>query len=219
MEFSDRSVGALLTFTFVIAALHALIPSHWLAFVLVGRAQRWTHGRTLAIAALAGAGHIVTTIALGLILTVGGKALHKVLPEGLDHAAASVLLVALGLYFIFRARRGDHVCAHPHDHEGEEKFEQRLEADMTAVGALVLGLTLSPCLELLPVFLAAAGLSWTMLLVVSLVMTLTTLSIMLLLVWLTLHGLERLNLRWLEKNEGVLIGGILIALGVVILLL
>ena len=34
--------------------------------------------------------------------------------------------------------------------------------------------------------------------------------------WLTLRGLERANLRWLERYEGPVVGGILIALGLLL---
>ena len=33
---------------FVAAFLHAVLPTHWLPFVLVGRAQGWTLAKTLA---------------------------------------------------------------------------------------------------------------------------------------------------------------------------
>jgi cadmium resistance protein CadD (predicted permease) len=200
--------------TLGIAALHALIPSHWLAFALVGRAKRWTVGKTLQIAALAGAGHVLSTIGLGLLLSVAGKALLDSIPEQLEHAAASLLLIALGIGFLVQARRGAHICSHPHDHESEAMLERRIGSNLSAVGALVMGLTLSPCLELLPVYVAASGLSWLTLLIISATMAVTTLGIMLLLVWLTSKGLEKLNFRWLERHEGTLVGMTLIALGI-----
>ena len=45
------SSAFLLTLTatgFSIAALHAAIPTHWLPFVLIGRARGWSRRRTLA---------------------------------------------------------------------------------------------------------------------------------------------------------------------------
>lgn len=219
MDFSHPSVGALCVMTISIAAVHALIPSHWLAFALVGKAQRWTPQRTLAIAALAGSGHILTTIALGILLSSASKALLFAVPEGWDHAAASALLFILGVGFVLRSRRGEHVCSHPHDHDSEEKLEARLGNNATAVGALVMGLTLSPCLELLPVYLAASRFPPVLLLTLSLTMAATTLSIMLALVYLTLQGLKRIRLQWLENNEGLLIGSILILLAIAMLFL
>jgi len=56
---------------FAVAFLHAALPTHWLPFVLVGRAQKWTTGRTLGVTLLAGLGHVGLTILLGLAVTAG----------------------------------------------------------------------------------------------------------------------------------------------------
>jgi len=218
-----RSAGALLVGTLSIAALHALIPSHWLAFAVVGRAQRWPMGRTLSIAALAGTGHVLVTMVLGLALAAAGKAALHAIPEALEHAVPTIVLIALGLYFVLQAflRPGGHSRPHghshshdhPHDHEAQDHAEHDERPSRVAMSALILGMTLSPCLDLLPIYIAAAALPWMMLLAISLLMAVVTLAIMVGLVWLALHGMERLNLRWLERNESLAVGSILIGLG------
>src|SRR2546423_9016948 len=50
-----------------VAFFHAAIPTHWLPFVLTGKAQRWKQGKTLAITALAGGGHVLFTAVFGLL--------------------------------------------------------------------------------------------------------------------------------------------------------
>ena len=223
----DRSLGALLAGTVSIAALHALIPSHWLAFAVVGRRQKWSVRRTLTVTALAGLGHILLTITLGMILAGAGKEVARKIPPVIEHAVSACLLIALGVYFVFSALRGSHAG---HSHEAESLDEAtsevahsglsaRLTQTPTIMGALVLGLTLSPCLDLLSVYLAAAARPWRILLLLSVVMAIVTLSMMVLLVGLTLRGLESLNLRWLERHEGEAIGVLLIALGILLFFL
>ena len=51
---------------FTVAFFHAAIPTHWLPFVLVSRARGWSRGKTLAVATLAGLGHVAITSLLGL---------------------------------------------------------------------------------------------------------------------------------------------------------
>ena len=51
---------------FSVAFFHAAIPTHWLPFVLVSRERNWTRGKTLAVTALAGLGHVGLTSLLGL---------------------------------------------------------------------------------------------------------------------------------------------------------
>lgn len=234
----DASLPALLLGTLTIAALHALIPSHWLAFALVGRTQRWSRRRTLLVTMLAGSGHALLTIVLGLLVaTIGKGLLHTISPRA-EHAATSGVLILLGLFFLFPVLRGrrtveahhdhgseedhDHAdvhAGHAHTHHTPDSLTQRLGASPSVMGILILGMTLSPCLDLLSVYVAASTLSWGSLLLISLLMAATTVAIMSLLVWLALRGLELLRLEWLERNEGLVVGVLLILLGVLLFFL
>jgi len=216
------TVSALLLGAFTVATLHALIPSHWLAFAVVGRVRRWTSRRTLTVAALAGGGHVLTTVLLGWIIAAVGKQLNHAVPPRLEHAATAVLLIALGIYFMWPARRG-HSGHESHEGADSERdnppahgLRGRLAGSPTVMSALILGMTLSPCLDLLSVFVAASVFSWRVLLAVSVIMAVTTLAVMMTLIWLTLHGLQRLNLDWLDRNEGLVMGGILVVLGILL---
>lgn len=230
----DASLPALLLGTLTIAALHALIPSHWLAFALVGRTQRWSRRRTLLVTMLAGSGHALLTIVLGmLVATVGKGLLHTISPRA-EHAATSGVLILLGLYFLVpalarrwkgeahheHAAEEDHDAeshaGHTHTHHAPDTLAQRLGASPSVMGILILGMTLSPCLDLLSVYVAASALSWGSLLLISLLMAATTVAIMSLLVWLALRGLELLRLEWLERNEGLVVGVLLILLGILL---
>ena len=230
---SDNSVAALLLGAFSIAALHALIPSHWLAFALVGRAQKWTTRRALTITALAGTGHVLLTIALGLLLALLGKGVLRAIPPAAEHAATASLLIALGMYFAWSGlrREGCHHHGHKHDveemagpdegsaHTARSGIAGRLGEGRTVMSALVLGMTLSPCLDLLTIYVAGAGVPWTVLAAISAIMAVTTIGLMTLLVWLTLRGLEHVRLTWLERNEGAVVGGALILLGILLFFL
>ena len=87
------------------------------------------------------------------------------------------------------------------------------------IATFVMGMTLSPCLDLLSIYVMASQLAWHLLLLLSLIMALTTLTTMLLLVWLSFHGLQRVRLAWLDRNEGLVMGAILLLLGVLLLFL
>jgi hypothetical protein len=58
---------------FGVALVHAAIPTHWLPFVLVGRAQGWRLQRVLAAAAAAAVGHILTTSIVGVLILMAGR--------------------------------------------------------------------------------------------------------------------------------------------------
>ena len=66
----------LLASGFGVAFLHAVLPTHWLPFVLVGRAQRWSLGMTLVSVLASGLAHIAATAAVGGLIVVAGLALE-----------------------------------------------------------------------------------------------------------------------------------------------
>lgn len=66
---------------FTVAFLHAAIPTHWLPFVVAARAQHWKKPKTLAVTGVAGAGHVLFTIALGVLVVWGGMAINSRIVE------------------------------------------------------------------------------------------------------------------------------------------
>ena len=220
MGFWNQSSGALLLGAISVAALHALIPSHWLAFAVVGRSQRWPIGRTLRVVAIAGTGHVLFTSALGITIAYAGKALWKAIPPVAEHFASAGVLILLGVYFLFskpHAHATEEEETEDHSHETHVGAGRKIPS--TIMGTLAMGMTLSPCLDLLSVYVAASTQSWMLILAVSLILSVTTLTIMLALVWLTLRGLEKLKMVWLERHEGKFVGSVLILLGLLLFIM
>jgi nickel/cobalt transporter (NicO) family protein len=188
---------------FAVAFLHAALPTHWLPFVLVGRGRGWSTSRTLGVAALAGLGHVVLTIGLGLAVVGAGVALE----DRLGHVfapAAGGLTAALGVWYMLRK---------PHAHG---PARTRYGSDRAAVAGLVALLSLSPCEAFLPLYLANIGHGWLMFGLLSLVLLAATAAGMLLFTALSLAGVSRLNLSGLERHESKILGAVLIAVGVAV---
>jgi nickel/cobalt exporter len=134
--YSDAGLLALLTAAFVLAVSHTISPDHWFPFVMVGRARKWGAPRILALAALAGIGHVGTSVAIGLISVLAEKGSSKTIAMFLE-SATPVLLMVFGfgyaLYAVHRYRVGRHRHAHgiplikawlgiePHAHEGRNR--------------------------------------------------------------------------------------------------
>jgi hypothetical protein len=202
------SSAFLLTLTatgFSIAALHAAIPTHWLPFVLIGRARGWSRRRTLAAVALAGGGHILATTALGVALARFGWELNERF-EAAFHGIVAALLIGLGAWLAFRAPHG-RGCGHC---AGQRLIPE--PTDRAALWGLFLTLTLSPCELFLPVYLTAAPYGWPGIAWLSAVLGIGALTGMLTLTWLTLHSAARV--RWLDRLDGRVLGGLLALLGV-----
>src|SRR5471032_635037 len=142
---------SILTTGFAVAFLHGALPNHWLPFVLVGRRQGWTSGKTLAITAFAGLGHAMVTMLLGLLLVALGLAVGDRFGPALTFVAGG-LLIAFGLYYLVsHARDGGHLhlpfVGRLVPAEGIISDAQAAPAlsDRAAITGLLAMLAVSPC--------------------------------------------------------------------------
>lgn len=244
---NDPLFGSIVATGLTVAFLHAALPTHWLPFVLAGRRQRWSHNKTLAIAALAGTGHVVFTIALGIAIAWFGITLDR-LTGGVFPYVASAILIAFGLYCLTRSELGhDHFHGHSHHHGHDHAHDHHDHAnghshpapdaatrvlaetrtgtgaaaisDRTVIAGLLTALTLSPCEGFLPVFIAGARFGWSGFAVLCVVLALGTLAGMMLLTWLTLIGFKHARFDRFERYENKVLGALLISLGIAVLIL
>ncbi len=198
------SVSLLSVFT--VALLHTLIPSHWLCFVVVGRAQGWSARRTLAVAAAAGLLHVATTVALGVAIVVFGRSFIAG-QEALERVSA-IVLIGLGLLYLVT-----HLF-----HAGHHHGRDHAVTGKAAFAALLFSLVLSPCSAAIPLVVAASG-SFTWIALITGVLLVTTVGGMLILVGLTSLGVEKLRFQFFDRYEKLIVGLVLCALGALVLLL
>lgn len=217
---------------FSVAFVHAALPTHWLPFVLAGRGQRWSETRTLAITALAGGGHVLFTVALGVLVAWLGIAVDRWTGSVFPWIAGGVLFLFGGYYWL----RGSHAHfgaapAHRHDHGGHDHPHVHPHAplatpaaiapagasDRAVITGLVVALTFSPCEGFLPVFVAGVRHGWWGFALLCVILAVATLAGMLLFTHLTLRGIRRFDLGTLERFEGRILGGMLVVLGVVVI--
>ena len=86
---------------FIIAFLHAAIPTHWLPFVLTGRVQKWSRAKTLFVTSFAGCGHVLFTAILGFLVAWGGIKLSSKIGGWFPWIAGGALM-AFGLYYVIQ---------------------------------------------------------------------------------------------------------------------
>ncbi len=195
---------AALVGVFTFALIHALIPSHWLCFVVVGRAQGWRTRKTLAVTAAAGLLHVASTVLIG----VAGAALFRnFLEDGatLERISALILIGLGALYFVA------HLFHAGHHHERDRSLTEK-----AAVASLLLSLVFSPCSVAIPLLMTNAR-DAGMVLLVAAVLLVTTVGPMLLLVGLTSLGIEKLQFAFFDRYEKLIVGLVLVLLGALIL--
>lgn len=332
---------------FTIAFLHAAIPTHWLPFVLTGRVQKWSRGKTLLVTAICGSGHVLFTAILGFLVAWLGFALNERVGAWFPRIAGGALL-AFGLFYVYRqfsghghghshmfgghhhpehtegddhkhgahggplvdtghgnielsvfetgvpprfrlyfadakgreaappspgnvglntlrpdATRqtftfktgpgylesnedipephefrvflelghGNHVHKHEiefvedhhhgehrHDHaDAEAKPPARAKSDWAAMVSLFVLLTFSPCEGFIPVYVSGVRYGWSGFALLTAILSVGTVLGMVVFTWLTLVGLEKLKLKWVERYESGVLGGLLCLLGLLVM--
>ena len=91
--------------------------------------------------------------------------------------------------------------------------------DRVAIIGLLTLLTFSPCESFLPIYVSGVRYGWIGFVLLTAILSVATVAGMILFTWLTLSKLEKLNLRFLEKYESGIIGGLLCTLGLLIILI
>ncbi|RZC82949.1 hypothetical protein C5167_045735 [Papaver somniferum] len=220
-----------------VSLLHSFIPTHWLPFSIVGRAQKWTLSRTLIVTAFGAVLHVLSTSLLGITAITMANTIAS---EDTVHKLASLLLVILGSSYILLYLRGKGGHCHSHNPPMEKM----------AVAGLVLVPALSPCATTLPVFLAVGNSSSMMVLAIIVLLFRTcrirwlrppdyktfaetlavmkeyhasrfrdhTITVMTSLVALSFYGASQLKFHWVERNDKLLVGSVLCLVGILTLL-
>lgn len=233
------TLTAIAALGFPVAFLHAALPTHWLPFVLVGRARGWARRKTLAVTAAAGVGHVALTSLLGLLIAWFGFTLNERVGHAFPWIAAGVL-AALGLFYLYRQSIGAGILHHhppgtahhagehcgealDHTHWDDELKDTPLVSaragDSAAIGGLFMMLTVSPCEAFLPIYLAGVQYGWRGFAVLSGILAIAALAAMMLFTWLALFGFERIRIRHFERREAGVVGTIFLILAVMVLLL
>lgn len=201
---------------FATAFLHAALPTHWLPFVLVGRAQRWAPSRVLAAVAVAGLAHIATTAVIGGLIVAAGLAMEKWVSGLLPHLAA-VLLFLFGAFYISRALiRPAVAAAVPASGDAALEGSTPSVSHAAAFGGLVLLLAMSPGEVLLPVYLSQATEGLGVLALLTVVFAVGTISGMALFTLLANAGYSILRLERWSRYEGLVLGAALIVIGLLV---
>ena len=213
--------------------LHTLFgPDHYLPFIMMGSARKWTRRKTLTITLLCGVGHIAGSVILGLIGVAAGLALNKMVGiESFRGELAGWLLLSFGLVYMlwglrqaWRDRPHKHwhahadgvVHTHEHTHHGEHAHvhEKQGKAGVTP-WALFIIFVLGPCEVLIPLLMVpAAQHSVTGLLLVTSVFGLTTLATMVAAVLAGMVGVRLLPVTRLQRYAHALAGGAICLCGV-----
>ena len=230
----DRELIVLCITAASIGFFHTLFgPDHYLPFIVMSKARGWSLRKTSFITFLCGLGHILSSVALGLIGIAFGIAVMKLEAfEAFRGNLAAWALIGFGFaYFIWGIRQAirnkphkhmhfhEENEAHAHDHAHLDDHSHVHESKKANITPWILFtiFVLGPCEPLIPILMyPAAKASMSGLLWVTLIFGAITISTMLSVVVLASFGIKFLPMGKLERYSHALAGATICLSGMAI---
>lgn len=213
------AVSALAATAAVVGVAHTLAgPDHYVPFIAMARAGRWSLLRTITVTVLCGIAHVSASIALGLLTVVAVVAVASLeWLESLRGGMAAWLLLGFGFaYALWGLRHAAGGRRHAHRTLGDGAGGDAVAAMPVRATPWVLFTVFAfgPCEPLIPILMyPAAEHGWSSVLVVMSAFTACTLATMVAAVVTGHVGLSRLSLRPLDHYAHALAGSALFACG------
>lgn len=198
-----------------VGVLHTLVPDHWAPITVLARQRGWSRRETARVALQAGAGHVISTLAIALLVWIAGVAAAKRFGTVID-MVASIALVGFGMWVAFSAwrelrphsthlhRHGGETVAHSHDHRIRSISDTNEKRGSRTALLLILGS--SPMVEGIPVFFAAGRYGVGVIAAMAAVFAASTIATYVLLCVASTFALRRIRLGALERYGEVLSG-------------
>jgi cytochrome c biogenesis protein CcdA len=200
--------------SFLLSVVHALIPSHWLPLVAIGKAEKWTSKELTFVTFITAASHTISTVVIGIVVGLIGYKLSESYYY-ITHYIAPIILILLGLfYFILEYRHS--LIKHKHHHHHHIDIDGIIKKKKTKhsiVMSLSLAMFFSPCLEIEVYYFTASRLGWGGIGLVSVIYFFVTVIAIVLLVVLASKGVEKLKWHFLEHHDKLISGIILVIVG------
>ena len=211
----------------------ALGPDHYLPFIMMGRARRWSMTKTAWITFICGLGHVLSSVVLGLIgVLVGIQVMKLEALEAFRGSIAAWLLIGFGFaYFVWGVRRAilnrPHQHIHSHGDTGKHEHEHTHTSEHVHVHdekkasvtpwILFTIFVFGPCEPLIPLLIYPAAESSVLgTVLVAAVFSVVTISTMLAVVMLSSWGVAFAKLGRLERYTHAAAGATICVSGLAI---
>lgn len=199
--------------SFLLSIAHAIIPSHWLPLIAIGKAEKWNESELLIVTSITSASHTASTVIIGILVGIVGYQLSESY-HFITKIIAPLILITLGLiYFYLEYRHYKIHSAHKHHHIDVEGIIQKKKSKRSIIATLMIAMFFSPCLEIEIYYFTASRLGWIGIGIVSVVYFFITVLGMLLLVYFVSKGVSRLKWNFLEHHDKLISGIILLLVG------
>jgi ABC-type nickel/cobalt efflux system permease component RcnA len=214
--------------------LHTLFgPDHYLPFIVLSQAKKWTLRKTMFITFICGLGHVLSSVVLGLAGIAIGISLNKLTSAELFRGnIAGWLFIAFGLVYmvisirnLIRNKKHSHSHfhisgeqhSHVHDHKKEHTHVHENDVVKTTPWILFLIFVFGPCEPLIPILMyPAAQNNMAGAVFVSILFSVVTIATMMSVVLVFKLGLSKVNMKPVEKYSHLIAGALIFFSGVAI---
>ena len=230
----NSSIALLSVTAISIGFVHTILgPDHYLPFIVLSQAKKWSLRKTMIITFFCGIGHVLSSVILGLIgIAVGVSVSKLVAVESFRGNVAAWLFIAFGLVYMiimirnlimkrkhshphFHYNKGEHL--HEHDHHYEHTHIHEEEVFKTTPWVLFLIFVFGPCEPLIPlVMYPAASHNFQGAVIVSILFSIVTITTMMSIVLAFNLGLNKINLKPVEKYSHLIAGAMIFFSGLAI---
>ncbi|NMC39538.1 MAG: hypothetical protein GYA41_14555 [Bacteroidales bacterium] len=230
----DNSIALLSVTAVSLGFFHTILgPDHYLPFIVLSEAKKWTIKKTMWITFLCGLGHVLSSVILGLVgIAVGISVNRLVEAESFRGNIAGWLFIAFGLVYmvisirnLYRKRTHTHSHyhmggdKHTHEHNHIEGHAHIHENDVvrTTPWILFLIFVFGPCEPLIPILMyPAAQNNIAGSVFVSVLFAAVTIATMMGVVLAFKLGFSKINLKPIEKYSNLIAGTMIFFSGIAI---
>jgi nickel/cobalt exporter len=227
-----NELNVLLITAFSLGFIHTLLgPDHYLPFIVLSRARKWSLTKTLWITFFGGIGHIGGSVILGITGVALGISLSKLeLIEATRGNLVAWMLIVFGFFYIvygiFKYLKNGHHAHLPkfllpkairdYRHLPTTATEEE-KKDWTKLTPWILFLifVFGPCEVLIPLLIfPASEHNWFGVFAVSTIFGITTITTMLLTVFVGYTGTSLIRFKQVEKYMHMIAGSVIMVSGI-----
>lgn len=230
----ENSITLLSATAVSLGFFHTLLgPDHYLPFIVLSEAKKWTVRKTMFITFLCGLGHVFSSIVLGLTGIAVGISVNRLVDiESFRGNIAGWLFIAFGLVYmiislrnLYRKRTHTHSHFHPggnshsheHSHLKDHLHVHETDVVKTTPWILFLIFIFGPCEPLIPLLMyPAAQNNIPGAILVSVLFAVVTIATMMSIVLAFKLGFNKINLKPIEKYSNFIAGAMIFFSGVAI---
>jgi sulfite exporter TauE/SafE len=231
----ELEMSAIIVAAASIAFFHTLLgPDHYLPFVMIAWARKWSDFKTLLVTFLCGVGHVTSGMLLGLVGIVLGIAVkHLESLESIRGNLTAWLLIGFGIAYLVWGLRAAyrnkphrhkhfHIPGleheHSHDHHSDHAHIHQSPGETNITPwVLFIIFAFGPCEPLIPILMyPAARSSFWGLIVVTAVFSAVTIGTMLVIVMLAKKGVSSFEFPSLQRYSHAIAGATILLCGLAI---